>query len=804
MGGSSAPEQVTVAENIVFHDAAISDKVVLGSLDGDYDQDGDSAAQLGEFLKRPVRIANYAWSQGGGFAQSITPWSLYFSDTFIRRKLENYGKIRCKLHLKFLINASPFHYGSVRACYFPLGDARSTFVSSGDLLPFSQTPGVYIEPQNMTSAEMVLPFVWQHNWLEITKLTDFQRMGTLNLQEYAALQSANGATSGCSILIYAWAEDVELMGPTTIGSLQSDEYAVTNGVISEPATAIANIASKVKNVPFIGDFAMATEIGARAVGGIAKLFGYSNPPVIEDVQPFQSKTFHAFANVETRMPIDKLCIDPKNEVSVSPHISGVEEEDPLVITDLVTRESYVNGFTWTGAQATDTLLWSAVVNPHYAFLNGGYRTMPPMTYLSPNFRFWRGSIIFKFKFIKTRFHKGRVLISWDPNGDITGNPDTETITFSRVVDLEQEEEVEFAVPYKATSPMLEVVPFGSFPATNSTAAVPGYVYDSRWYNGTITMRIQTSLTGPTTSTNINVLTYVKAGDDFEFAAPQQLTIGTTTRDPAGIVQSEEVISQDVLSKQDKLALITTGETICSMRPLMHRTHFSGLFCAGKYAGTYGLQVATNHFYPVPPGVGRTTMSSQIGYARAAVDTYNYNFVANNPIDWMLDAFVGYRGSMVLHANPVAQGNNVVQVGSLSAARYYNSITHNSNTVDTIVLSASVDDAISRFGILSGPPLTGAGLSLTNPATQAALSVNVPQYIPYRFNVAFHTQRGTNRKTNALFNDNILVRTVFNTNAVVLSEESWPVLEIYQSAGVDFAPFMFLCTPRVWETALPTI
>lgn len=804
VGGSSAPGQVTAAENIVFHDAAVSEKVILGSLDGDYDQDGDSAAQLGEFLKRPVRIASYAWAQGGGFAQSITPWSLYFSDTFIRRKLENYGKIRCKLHLKFLINASPFHFGSVRACYFPLGDARSNFVNSADLLPFSQVPGVYIEPQNMTSAEMVLPFVWQHNWLEITKLTDFQRMGTLKLQEYAALQSANGATSGCSILVYAWAEDVELMGPTTIGSLQSDEYAVTDGVISAPATAIANVASMVKNVPIIGDFALATEMGARAIGGIAKLFGYSNPPMIEDVQPFQPKTFHAFANVETRMPIDKLCIDPKNEVSVSPKISGVEEDDPLVITDLVTRESYVNGFTWTGAQATDALLWSAVVNPHYAFLNGGFRTMPPMTYLSPNFRFWRGSIVFKFRFIKTRFHKGRVLISYDPNGDISANPDTETITFSRVVDLEQEEEVEFAVPYKATSPLLEVVQFDTFPTTNSTAAVPGYVYNSQFYNGTITMRIQTSLTGPTTTTNVTVLTFVKAGDDFEFAGPRQLTYTTTTRDPAGVIQSEEeVISRDVLTKQDKLALITTGETICSMRPLMHRTHYVSTFTAGQYGNNFGYQVAQNVFWPIAPGVGRATLTPQGGYHAAAGGTYLYNFVQNNPIDWMLEAFVGYRGSTVLHINPVAQGNNVPQIGSLSASRFYDPIVNASQNTATLVLSASDDSTTSRFGILNFPPFSGAGTSLTNPGTQAALSVNTPQYLPHRFIPAFHTQRGTDRKSAALFNDNIQVRSGFYASAVVIDNLSWPLLDVFQSAGVDFAPFMFLCTPRVFVTTLPT-
>lgn len=499
------------------------------------------------------------------------------------------------------------------------------------------------------------------------------------------------------------------------------------------------------------------------------------------------------------MPIDKLSIDPKNEVSVSPAISGVQEDDPLVISGLVTRESYVNGFNWTGATATDALLWSAVVNPHYAFLNGGFRTMPPMTYLSPNFRFWRGSIIFKFRFIKTKFHKGRVLISYDPNGDISANADTETITFSRVVDLEQEEEVEFAVPYKATPPLLEVVQFDTFPTTNSTAAVPGYVYDSRYYNGTITMRVQTTLTGPTTSTNINVLTFVKAGEDFEFAGPQQLLTTTTTRDPAGVIQSEEVITRDALSKQDKLALITTGETVCSMRPLMHRTHYVFTTRAGLFPALAGYTVTTNSLLPVPPGVGRTTLTAQGGYTTAAAGAYTYNFTTNNPIDWMLEAFVGYRGSMTLHVNAVVQGNNVSQINSLSASRFYQPIgSPGAIGVDVFSSTASL---LMRT-MLSSPPITGAGTSLTNPDTQSALSVNVPQYIPHRFIPAFHTIRGTDRKSASLFSDNIEVRTAFHTAVTPAVGQSWPMLEVYQSAGVDFAPFMFLCAPRVFLTVLP--
>lgn len=810
LGQRDPTAETVAAQNIVFRDAATSENVVMGDFGGDYDQDNDATAELGKYLQRPVRIGNFSWSQGGGFSQSLAPWLLYFQDVYIRRKLENYGKIRCRLHLKFMINASPFHYGSVRACYFPMPDQRANFVNNADLLPFSQVPGVYIEPQNMTSVEMILPFMWQHNWLEITKATDFTNMGTLNLTEYAPLQSANGATSGCSILVYAWAEDVELMGPTTIGSLQSDEYAVDNGVISGPATAVANVASMVKNVPVVGDFALATEMGARAIGGIAKLFGYSNPPVIDDVVPMQSKAFHAFANVETRVPIDKLALDPKNEVTVASTVAGVDEEDPLTIAKLAGHESYLNATSWTSAQAVDTLLWSAIVNPHYAFLNT-FRTTVPMTHLSTNFRFWRGSIVYRIKFIKTPFHKGRVLISYDPNGDITGTADTETTTFSRVVDLDFETEVDFVVPYKATSPLLEVVPFTNYPSTNSTALVPGYTYNSRYYNGVITMRVQTGLTGPTTSANVVALIYVRAGEDFEFAGPTQIPNTITLRDPAGVIQSSEekadVLTQQEISKQDKLALITTGETICSMRPLLHRTHHVTTQVAGNLIGGLGQYITKNIYYPIPHGVGRTSQSNQIGYGQASVSPYGYNWNANNPIDWVCDMFVGVRGSTTLHANAISGTWNAPVIQSFSAARVYTGVlgvagNANGSTIQQYI-GAGIYNGISR-SMLNLPPATGAGLSLTNCATQSALSVNVPQYSPLRFNMAFHTKRGLNVKSSTLHHDNIEVRCMFQTSRDSSSGDAtnFPLLEIYQSAGVDFSLIQYLCTPRVFETSLP--
>jgi hypothetical protein len=806
---------VVRTENMTFKDDALSQRLVMGDMSaGDYDADADATAGLGDFFSRPVRIANINWPESSTLVTSMNPWSLFFNNPLIKQKLQNYGKISCRLHLKFVINASPFYYGSARACWFPLGGKRSDYVNSVDQIPFSQVPGVYLEPQTMSTAEMVLPFLWPRNWLEATSIANFDAMGVLQIIQYAALRSANGVSgTGITIGVYAWAEDVRLMGPTTIGALQSDEYDDPDGTVSGPLTAAANVASMLTEVPVIGEYAMAAEAGARTAASIAKLFGYSNPPVIDDVHGYVPKAFHALANVETRMPIDKLSIDPKNEVTISPEVAGIQEDDPLAFSNLLTKESFIMGTNWANSSATDTLLWSALVSPSYRVTQTtpNFSCMPPMTYFGRAFRFWRGSIVYKFRFIKTKYHKGRVLISWDPNGDISSNADTETVTFSRIVDLSVEDEVEVVIPYKATAPWLRTTTGTGFMSNGPT---PTYTYNSVNQNGCITMRVQNVLTGPAANPTIDVLVYARAGDDFQFSVPSEISYGLTVHDPAGIIQSEEtddVISQQNTTVDAKVAAITVGETIASMRPVLHRaslafTQYLGQPTVGSGNGVY----YTTNIYPrIPVSTGRD--ANGLNYATGA---FYFNYTPTHPLDYTLNCFVGYRGSVNWHVNPIAQGSNVRQLSSLQVYRTYEPYIINVNVTqrNTLQTVATLDtpNLLARNAVrypngtwtLSGTGQTG--ISLTNPATQSAVSVNIPQYSQFRFRQAFFYDRDLDPIDDAQTNDNVAISAKFSaTGGTSTAGTDWPFIEAYVSAGVDFSPVFFLCTPRMFsQTSLP--
>jgi hypothetical protein len=55
-----------------------------------------------------------------------------------------------------------------------------------DNISRSQRPHIYLYPQNNQGGEMVLPFLWHREWLDISELDDVQSMGTIDVRTLAS------------------------------------------------------------------------------------------------------------------------------------------------------------------------------------------------------------------------------------------------------------------------------------------------------------------------------------------------------------------------------------------------------------------------------------------------------------------------------------------------------------------------------------------------------------------------------------------------------------------------------------------
>lgn len=822
---SKAPAMLT-QETTTFADENLGLNVGQAcSTDKFSESDAVTTASLTEFLSRPVRLTSFTWNETdlvGATLATINPWYVFFNDARIKYKLNNFAFIRCNLKIKIMINASPFYYGALAMPYQPLPNFTpstivTTTVAANYLIPTSQRPLLWIYPQSSQGGEMTLPFFYHKNWLRIGTSQDFTDMGQLTFLPYAVLQSANGVVgTGVTVQVYAWAEDVVLSGSTIGLALQSreviDEYGT--GPISRPATTIAKLADLARNIPVIGKFATATGIGARAISGIASLFGFTNVPVIEDVCPFRNTPFPQLATTQIGYPVEKLTLDPKNELSIDPSIVGVGSDDPLAIDKLVQHESFLTTTTWSTTDLVDRLLFSSAVMPLFyrnntTGTNAVFDTTPMGT-VCQMFAAWRGDIIFRFKVIASPYHKGRLIFSYDPQGDLTQNvyntTQTAAAVFTQIIDLGDNTDVEIRIPYQQALPFLQMPIFsgGSTPGTlnywstntsNTFAAA-----EDLFANGHVTLRVLTSLTAPVATAPVSVLVFVRGADNMEFANPTQPPQAYSTF----IVQSNEEVSEEMQTTlqagrsgpliDPQRYLVNFGECVRSLRTILRRTNLVGVQ-RDNLAVSAGTVASTFQFGKLPPTVGFDPNGIHTALAPIGLVTKPYNFVQQNPINWILPCFVSYRGSGMWTFNTVSGTGGISNPAeSIKVVRLpYVQMDMSESTITGAPAVPTRSGYAQQMTFAARN--TSGGASLTNQWTQAGLSVLCPNYNVFKMN---STAPGNASKapTSGVSYDGSDQDTfeLQVSNASTNMTLANVAVEKYWGCGTDFQPLFFLNVP----------
>jgi hypothetical protein len=727
-----------ISETTAFADEVTGVKIGKSAAFGDADiSDIVTNAGLSNFLSRPVRIHSFTYleSDPTGFVSNINPWYAFFNNPSIKYKLNNYGFIRCNLKIKIVINASPFYYGAVRACYQPLQNFSPhgiTSLATKELIPYTQQPGFFLYPQDCEGGEMTLPFLYQKNFLRVQVAQDFTDMGELKFYSYAPLRSANGAVGvGVTVQTYAWAEDVVMGGPTVGLSMQAmDEYGT--GPISRPASTIARIAGMLTGVPIFGKFATATEMGARAMAGIATLFGYTNVPVIEPACPYRPVPMPQLASSMIGYPVEKLTFDPKNELAVDPSIVGCGSEDELSVESLVTRQSFLTSTTWTTSTTVDTPLFTTLVTPNMYDSSSSNFYLTPLALVNRLFTYWRGDIIFTFKVIASRYHKGRLRISYDPADDaVQTTGDVGSVVFNTIVDIGAESETEVRVPYQQALAWLKT-DVTNTPLRYSTSTTPALAYDDNLHNGVLSVKVLTLLTAPEASSSVNVLVFVRAAENFEVSYarnPQyNMSYFSVQAEPERFEASQELRGATHMpgSTPDEIVVdrsrIYMGENVRSLRHLLRRTNHVDTV---QSTSTTADGILAFHSPKFPPHYGFDL--NGIHRARNAGGTADVNFNWTKWTAWhmLVPCFVGQRGSMFWHFNVDAptpiKRIMVTKLSDTSIANYSIAVTA------TPALASGIPRLIwSQFWA------SGGGSAMTNQLTNGAISVSTANYTQYKF------------------------------------------------------------------------
>jgi hypothetical protein len=620
--------------------------------------------ELGQFLSRPTLVDTRTWSTtdtiGPLPGNFIYIWHSLLSDVVIKRKIENYAFLKATLCIKMLINGTKFHYGSLRASYEPCAEAyplrynwHPVALGSNNAvrIAYDQTPGAYLDPSANMGAEIRVPMLYNREFVPLKFASDVQDLGKLRWVVFEPLRVANtGATTSLTVSTYAWLEDVSLSGSTNSLSLQAkDEYDEAGGPVSAPAMGVAKVARALSNVPIIGRFAKATEMGATAAGGIAKLFGFTDVPNIQDVPPMSLLTAPHLATSQISVPYQPLTLNPKSQITIDPTVHGLAPVDELAIQNIVSKKCFFASTVWTTSNTVGTQLFNCVVNPSVDWAGSISQGSPatvrgyaiqhtPLSFVSQFFEHWRGDLVFTIKLIKSKFHSGRLRVTWDPmsgNGNIT--PPANTV-YNTIIDLSDRDEYEVRIPWFYQLNYARVRDVQDNVWTTGSALTVDPTFD----NGVLNISVLTSLAAPLSSADVGILVYVHGAENFEVNNPTTLGVSSLFT-----LQSKDTVEVDFETPNAPTAAPTMkhyGAPIVSLRELARRSRLMDRVPCPPSTSTAGFRfVKSVQHLPVCSGYDPNGLSSANGIYQGG--TYAYNFTGNNFIPMLISAYVGVFGSL---------------------------------------------------------------------------------------------------------------------------------------------------------------
>jgi hypothetical protein len=390
-------------------------------------------------------------------------------------------------------------------------------------------------------------------------------------------------------------------------------------------------------------------------------------------------------------------------------------------------------------------------------------SIPHLYFAASNFVLWRGGINVKLKFVKTKFHSGRIRIIYVPGffgGILPVNFETDA-NYSTVVDIRSDTDVEFNVPYVATVPWLHI---------NSTPWVTSF--NQTHACGSIVVEVLNELVNTSTvSDTIEVIVEACAAEDIEFAIPivpalalrappnatsskgvldiitSMAQVGTDTGDTPSEVAREEPTSFNEVPLQPttttyNASMLMMGEKVTSFRQLIKR--FSAV---------------------TPPTQNRYWEFKQpfwINPNRFEGLTREGAYDIDG-ISWFASLYAFYRGSMRYKIAPIDNASPLV------VALKPNSLYAGIRTID-------ID------GTWAYPDYKGAEVFMT--PNEGIHELSIPYYSSYPVTLTTYNTSGSDVLDARNGFNRVIARFHRDTNAYV-----------YRAAGDDFS-FGFLLGPPI--------
>lgn len=543
--------------------------------------------ELKAFLAKPVPIYT-------GFLSDVAPVhsllfridlsgaSLFPSSGIWYQKLLGYYGINCNIRLRLQLNANPFQCGLLRMVYIPChGDTgNKTFDHTSGPVLYSQLPGIVYDVNCNKEVDLVIPF--KHVVTQYQLSTKLGKWGTVYCYYYTPFQNSTGASLP-DYTLWASLEEITLTGPALPIIMQAGKRKVKvkkakqqTPVQTEETQAAGPVQSFIDSaipyvdalaeVPFLSSIATPVSWIASGISEVCSWFGWSKPINSEIPTRMRRTYFEDLNNANSASNAIPLAVSRVNKIEIEPDLTW-SDQDEMCIRYVAGRSAYISNFNWTSGLTIGSDLYNVRVGPGFmATYVGGNTHCTPVGYLSKLFGMWRGSMCFRFRFAKTDYHTGRVIVSFAPlptyQTSVTLSLADTNYLLREVVDLTQGSEFCFTIPYYQIAPYLLI----------------------NQATGILNVKILNPLTHPAVvSSNVYCNVEVWGGDDIEFAFPRDsdfafnaLVAQSGDRvvakgcSIASKVIGNATITEDLGSLQARMCI---GERVTSLKQLIMRQSY---------------------------------------------------------------------------------------------------------------------------------------------------------------------------------------------------------------------------------------
>uniref|UniRef100_A0AB38ZK42 Structural polyprotein n=1 Tax=Crocidura shantungensis ribovirus 1 TaxID=3139529 RepID=A0AB38ZK42_9VIRU len=505
-----------------------------------------------DFLQRPQIIKEGTVSGATSFNQFIdqvlVPSGMMFD--MIKQKLSGFTSFTATAVIRLQLQTQPFMAGRLIMGYVPtptlLGERGQYALQHVETLQLMNH--VQMDLSKDTEATLRIPFVSPYVCYDlISSRWDWAKVV---IRWYSPLNTVGSIP--LDYVIYGHFEDIQLGSPTSgilgayVNGAPSDEPIVQSLVDEVPSgSEVARVQTEERaSSSLLAPVIKLLKPGVDAISKVKNTItdtvndasskfdkiktdlGFSKPQVLTAPLDVNVRAVSGFALVHG---VDNSHVLSLTETNASNPVVGVTgtKVDEMSFDYLKKIPQYLNHFEYNNSSkgeifrcavypghiANRVIGAKATANASHSI--SGLEQPSHLKYITSVCKYWSGSLIYRFMFVKTNYHSGRVAITFHPFVTPVGvNKNRGDYVYRVIVDLREKSEISVSIPFVSASPWKRIN--DAVDAKTSTFhEYPNSITGILMVEALTSLKAQSSIV----STKIDCLVEISAGNDFRTCAP---------------------------------------------------------------------------------------------------------------------------------------------------------------------------------------------------------------------------------------------------------------------------------------------